>query len=38
MVGDVVEYTGTDRPMTLANGIGDWNLKFADYAAGSALS
>jgi lipoprotein-anchoring transpeptidase ErfK/SrfK len=35
--GDVVEYTGTDRPMTLANGFGDWNLSVADYAAGSAL-
>ena len=23
--GDVVEYTGTDRPMTLDNGYGDWN-------------
>ncbi len=23
--GDVVEYTGTDRPMTLTNGYGDWN-------------
>ena len=37
MIGDVVEYTGSDKPMTLSNGIGDWNLKFADYAAGSAL-
>ena len=35
--GDVVEYTGTDRPMTLDNGYGDWNASFADYAAGSAL-
>ena len=35
--GDVVEYTGTDRPMTLTNGYGDWNLDFADWAAGSAL-
>ena len=24
--GDVVEYTGTDRYMTLDNGYGDWNL------------
>jgi lipoprotein-anchoring transpeptidase ErfK/SrfK len=38
LIGDVVEYTGTDRPMTLTNGIGDWNLPFADYAKGSALS
>ena len=36
--GDVVEYTGTDRPMTLTNGYGDWNASFADYARGSALS
>jgi len=38
LIGDVVEYTGTDKPMTLTNGIGDWNLPFADYAKGSALS
>ncbi len=36
--GDVVEYTGTDRPMTLTNGYGDWNLSFAQYRQGSALS
>jgi lipoprotein-anchoring transpeptidase ErfK/SrfK len=36
--GDVVEYTGTDRPMTLENGYGDWNASFADWAEGSALS
>jgi lipoprotein-anchoring transpeptidase ErfK/SrfK len=36
--GDVVEYTGTDRPMTLDNGYGDWNASFADWKAGSALS
>ncbi|MEO5851504.1 MAG: Ig-like domain-containing protein [Nocardioides sp.] len=35
--GDVVEYTGTDRPMTLDNGYGDWNASFPDYAAASAL-
>lgn len=35
--GDVVEYTGTDRPMTLTNGYGDWNESFQDYEAGSAL-
>lgn len=35
--GDVVEYTGTDRPMTFDNGYGDWNTSFADYQAGSAL-
>ena len=36
--GDVVEYTGTDRPMTLDNGYGDWNASWGDYKAGSALS
>jgi lipoprotein-anchoring transpeptidase ErfK/SrfK len=37
-VGDVAEYTGTDRPMTLDNGYGDWNDTFAQWKAGSALS
>ncbi|HET9500536.1 MAG TPA: Ig-like domain-containing protein [Marmoricola sp.] len=37
IVGDVVEYTGTQRDMTLTNGFGDWNLSFADYREGSAL-
>lgn len=36
--GDVVEYTGTDVPMTLDNGYGDWNESFRAYKAGSALS
>ena len=36
--GDVVEYTGTDRPMTLTNGYGDWNDSFANWRTGSALS
>jgi len=36
--GDVVEYTGTDRWMTLDNGYGDWNEDFATYSEGSALS
>jgi lipoprotein-anchoring transpeptidase ErfK/SrfK len=36
--GDVVEYTGTERPMELTNGYGDWNLDFADWSEGSALS
>lgn len=35
--GDVVEYTGTDRPMEPDNGYGDWNVSYADYKAGSAL-
>ncbi|KQT94411.1 hypothetical protein ASG49_05895 [Marmoricola sp. Leaf446] len=37
-VGDVVEYTGTDRGTDLTNGFGDWNTSFADYKTGSALS
>jgi lipoprotein-anchoring transpeptidase ErfK/SrfK len=36
--GDVVEYTGTDRPMTLTNGYGDWNDSYPAWKAGSALS
>lgn len=36
--GDVVDVTGTDRHMTLENGYGDWNLSFAEYRRGSALS
>jgi lipoprotein-anchoring transpeptidase ErfK/SrfK len=34
IIGDVVEYTGSNRPMTLTNGLGDWNLSFAQYAQG----
>ena len=36
-VGDVVEYVGTDKPMSLTNGFGDWNVSYATYKAGSAL-
>jgi lipoprotein-anchoring transpeptidase ErfK/SrfK len=36
--GDVVEYTGTDRPMTFDNGYGDWNESFSTFQQGSALS
>lgn len=36
MIGDPVEYTGTNRQMTLDNGYGDWNASFASYAKGSA--
>jgi lipoprotein-anchoring transpeptidase ErfK/SrfK len=36
--GDVVEYTGSDKPMTLDNGYGDWNASFAQYRKASALS
>ena len=36
--GDVVEYTGTDRPMEPDNGYGDWNISYPEYSKGSALS
>jgi lipoprotein-anchoring transpeptidase ErfK/SrfK len=36
--GDVVEYTGTDRPMEDGNGYADWNMNFPEYKQGSALS
>jgi lipoprotein-anchoring transpeptidase ErfK/SrfK len=36
-VGDVVQYTGTNKPMDLTNGYGDWNESFATYRQGSAL-
>ncbi len=36
--GDVVEYTGTDRSMEFTNGYGDWNMDYAEYKGGSALS
>jgi len=36
--GDVVEYTGTDRPMEPGNGYADWNLSWSEFKAGSALS
>lgn len=35
--GDVVVYTGTDRPMTLDNGYGDWNESFTEAKKSSAL-
>jgi len=37
LIGDPVIYTGTNRQMTLTNGLGDWNESFAEYAKGSAL-
>ena len=37
-IGDVVEYVGSDKPMDLTNGFGDWNASFADYRAGSAIN
>ena len=37
IIGDVVETTGTDRPMTMGNGYADWNLSWSKWTAGSAL-
>jgi lipoprotein-anchoring transpeptidase ErfK/SrfK len=37
-IGDVVEYTGSPRPMTLTNGYGDWNSPWSDWLQGSALA
>jgi lipoprotein-anchoring transpeptidase ErfK/SrfK len=37
LIGDVVEYTGSSKMMTLDNGYGDWNESFKAYAQGSAL-
>ena len=37
-IGDVIEYTGTDKWMDLTNGFGDWNADFREYRSGSALS
>ena len=34
MVGDPVEYVGSDKPMTLTNGYGDWNESWADWVKG----
>lgn len=36
--GDVVEYTGSDRPMEPGNGWTDWNVSWPEYQTGSALS
>lgn len=36
--GDVVEYTGSDRPMEPGNGWTDWNVSWPEYKTGSALS
>jgi len=37
-IGAPVIVTGTNRPMTQGNGWTDWNLTWAQYKAGSALS
>lgn len=36
-IGDVVETTGSAKPMTMGNGYADWNLSWAAYRKGSAL-
>lgn len=36
--GDVVDVTGSDRPMEPTNGYGDWNVPWKQYEQGSALS
>ena len=36
-VGDIVNTTGTNREMTMGNGIADWNLSWAAWQKGSAL-
>lgn len=36
-VGDVVETTGTKKPMTMGNGYADWNLTWDQWKKGSAL-
>jgi lipoprotein-anchoring transpeptidase ErfK/SrfK len=37
IIGDVVETTGTNKPMTMGNGYADWNLSWSTWQAGSAL-
>jgi len=37
IIGDVIEYTGTTKMMTLDNGFGDWNLPFGEYAQAASL-
>jgi lipoprotein-anchoring transpeptidase ErfK/SrfK len=37
-IGDVVVYTGNDRKMESTNGIGDWNVSWATWQKGSALT
>lgn len=36
-IGDVVETTGSQKPMTMGNGYADWNLSWSSYQKGSAL-
>ena len=36
-IGDVVETTGSSKPMSMGNGYADWNLSWSTYQQGSAL-
>lgn len=36
-VGDIVDTTGSSKPMTMGNGIADWNISWAAWQKGSAL-
>ncbi len=36
-VGDVVDVTGSNRPMEPDNGYGDWNISYPQYRTASAL-
>ncbi len=38
ILGDIVKTIGTDKPMELNNGFGDWNLSWSEWLAGSALN
>ena len=38
LIGDVVEYVGTDRGIEPGNGYSDWNLSWAEWQKGSALA
>lgn len=35
-IGDVVDTTGSKKPMTMGNGYSDWNLSWAQWQKGSA--
>ena len=37
-VGDVVVYTGNDKPMEPRNGYGQWNISWKKWQQGSALA
>ncbi|MEO7130033.1 MAG: Ig-like domain-containing protein [Dermatophilaceae bacterium] len=37
IIGDIVETTGSNKPMKMGNGYADWSLSWANYQKGSAL-